>query len=98
MAETLSIYCQRVTAFTSDAGSIRQNLIRSRTPMTVAQVSRSTAEKRGRPKTTSQPRSFTTFRWTTLSRTTFTARNRTIRVLVLQAGQIGVQSAQQIGL
>src|ERR1700704_5024643 len=97
MAEKLLICCQRVTAITTDSGSIRKILIGSRTPMTVAQVSRSTAEKRGRPKTTSQPRSFTTFQWTTLFPITFTARNRTIRVLLLQAGQIGVQSGQQIG-
>jgi photosystem II stability/assembly factor-like uncharacterized protein len=79
-------------------GSIHKIPIASRTPMTEARVSQLTAEKRGRPKTTSRLRSFTTFPWTTLFHITFTARNRTIRALALQAGQIGARLGQQIGL
>src|SRR3982750_4517209 len=97
MAEKLLICYQRVTAITTDSGSIRKIPIGSRTPMTVAQASHWTEEKLGRPKTISQLRSFTMFLWTTLSRTIFTARNRITRVLVLQAGQTGVQLDPQIG-
>src|SRR4030095_11366737 len=97
MEEKLLICCQHVTAITTDSGSILKILIGSRTPMTEARGAQTYADKRGRRKTTSQPRSFTMFPWITRSLITFTARNRTILVLVLQAGQTGARSAPQIG-